>query len=290
MPPRMEEAAFQAPRFDRVTDTSEKGLENIIVTAMTGRPWPDAAKVSDGTGWLSGHPQDYAREWCVDLVHLTAFLNATQPRLAKVLDLAEDSPTRRQFLARLSSEVGKHIPDPALAVALQAMTEGRALGEQARYAYDSILADPMMAAAGRLVRARKTVGALAEVIVKKLDAARVKLTIDLHNTARDTARPVPSTSPASIAIERQVADVLRNMSEADRRKSIMAAIESDNETVLTSVFAGPALLVGLPDDQREAYRQLFRKKRWPDVVEREQRIKAALADVEKGWASDGGLG
>lgn len=23
------------------TDTSEKGLENLIVTAMTGRPWPD---------------------------------------------------------------------------------------------------------------------------------------------------------------------------------------------------------------------------------------------------------
>jgi type I restriction enzyme, R subunit len=104
---RMEEASFQAPRFDRVTDTNEKGLENIIVTAMTGRPWPDAAKVSDGTGWLNGNPQDYAREWCVDLVHLTEFINTTQPELAAALDLPNDSPTRRQFLARLSTEIGK---------------------------------------------------------------------------------------------------------------------------------------------------------------------------------------
>ena len=104
---RIEDAAFQAPRFDGPTDTSEKGLESIIVTALTGRPWPDAPTVADGTGWLSGNPQDYTREWCVDLAHLTAFVNATQPRLASALDLANDSPARRQFLARLSSEIGK---------------------------------------------------------------------------------------------------------------------------------------------------------------------------------------
>ncbi len=89
------------------TDTSEKGLENLIVTAMTGRPWPDAPSQGEGTGWLNGNSKDYAREWCVDLAQLSTFLTATQPKIAAALDLANDSPTRRQFLSRLFNEIGK---------------------------------------------------------------------------------------------------------------------------------------------------------------------------------------
>lgn len=98
------------------TDTSEKGLENLIVTAMTGRPWPDAG-VADtaatpssaygGTGWLNGRPEDYSREWCLDLLQLVAFLRTTQPKLDAALDLSNDTPTRRAFLSRLFNEVGK---------------------------------------------------------------------------------------------------------------------------------------------------------------------------------------
>lgn len=97
------------------TDTSEKGLESLIVTAMTGRPWPEplAATAGEppaaygGTGWLNGRPEDYNREWCVDLAQLVAFLRTTQPKLDDALDLANDLPLRRAFLARLSAEVGK---------------------------------------------------------------------------------------------------------------------------------------------------------------------------------------
>jgi type I restriction enzyme R subunit len=98
------------------TDTSEKGLENLIVTAMTGRPWPDtgvadtAAMVPSaygGTGWLNGRAEDYSREWCIDLVQLIAFLRTTQPKLDAALDLGNDTPIRRAFLSRLFNETGK---------------------------------------------------------------------------------------------------------------------------------------------------------------------------------------
>lgn len=98
------------------TDTSEKGLESLIVTAMTGQPWPEAAPSATaaqapppygGTGWLNGRPEDYLREWCADLAQLVAFLRTTQPKLDAALELAEDTPARRAFLARLFNEVGK---------------------------------------------------------------------------------------------------------------------------------------------------------------------------------------
>ena len=94
------------------TDTSEKGLEALIVAGMTGHaallaPVEGAqAPVSSGA-WLAGDPAAYDRAWTVDLVQLRGFIAATQPPLVAALDLPNDSPTRQKFLARLQGEVGK---------------------------------------------------------------------------------------------------------------------------------------------------------------------------------------
>ena len=96
------------------TDTSEKGLERLICTALTGAPCEPTREgivaerpAAYGVGWICGDPQDYDREFCVDLAQLSAFLHETQPDAAKSLDLGQDSPTRRRFLARLQGEVTK---------------------------------------------------------------------------------------------------------------------------------------------------------------------------------------
>ncbi|KKL61939.1 hypothetical protein LCGC14_2190240, partial [marine sediment metagenome] len=77
------------------TDTSEKGLESLIVADMTA------------AGWIAGKPSDYNREYAVDLVQLREFLRATQEPLIEAFDLDDDSPTRRKFLARLQGEITK---------------------------------------------------------------------------------------------------------------------------------------------------------------------------------------
>ena len=98
------------------TDISEKGLEGLIVRAMTGRtdllvpphtPTGFDVPGAGGTGWLLGDPRHYDRVFCVDLVQLRGFLELTQPKVAEALGLDTDGPTRRQFLARLSGEIGK---------------------------------------------------------------------------------------------------------------------------------------------------------------------------------------
>lgn len=45
-----------------------------------------------GAGWVCGTPNDYDREYCVDLAQLSAFLRGTQPEVAEPLDLAQDTP------------------------------------------------------------------------------------------------------------------------------------------------------------------------------------------------------
>ena len=98
------------------TDTSEKGLEDLVVASMAGTPSPAPAagdRVSGptalygGNGWLLGDWNDYDREHAVDLAQLAAFFMATQPKAVAALDLTTDGPIRRKFLARLQGEITK---------------------------------------------------------------------------------------------------------------------------------------------------------------------------------------
>ena len=94
------------------TDTSERGFERLICTAMTGHPC-DATPPGEmhdrpaiyGVGWIGGMAEAYDREYCVDFVQLSLFLRETQPELFDALDLQQEGPTRRKFLARLQGEI-----------------------------------------------------------------------------------------------------------------------------------------------------------------------------------------
>jgi len=98
------------------TDTSERGLERLICTALSGSACDPGTGKADAVherpaaysaGWSCGAPEDYEREYCVDLAQLSAFLRETKPDVADALDLGQDGPTRRKFLARLQGEITK---------------------------------------------------------------------------------------------------------------------------------------------------------------------------------------
>jgi len=98
------------------TDTSERGLERLICTVLTGLPcdpFEDSAVSGGlqagygGVGWVCGNRHDYDREYCVDLAQLSAFLKETQPEAAESLTLDDDGPVRRKFLARLQGQISK---------------------------------------------------------------------------------------------------------------------------------------------------------------------------------------
>ncbi|WP_224747045.1 type I restriction endonuclease [Pelovirga terrestris] len=82
------------------TDTSEKGLESIIVTSLV-----------EDAGYVQGDPQDYDREHAVDLTKLLQFISATQPDTYEALGIDEEAdsynPRRTQFLHRLQGEIAK---------------------------------------------------------------------------------------------------------------------------------------------------------------------------------------
>lgn len=108
-----------------VTDTSEKGLETLIMLHMTGvdeltavPDWmaaetPDAlaAVKAAGSGWLAGNPKDYDRTHALDVPNLFQFLQSTQSEAFKKIGMVDyrdaKDITRLKFLARVSNEIGK---------------------------------------------------------------------------------------------------------------------------------------------------------------------------------------
>jgi len=101
------------------TDTSEKGLETLIMRHMTGTDGLAVApdRVAErpppygGTGYTAGSPRDFDRAHALDVPQLFAFLRATQPEAFEKLALADahdvQDINRLKFLARLSGEIGK---------------------------------------------------------------------------------------------------------------------------------------------------------------------------------------
>lgn len=93
------------------TDTSERGLESLIATALTGIEFDAYGRVIaetpapyGGQGYILGNAADYDRIHCVDTRQLCAFLEATQPDLVERLNL-DDPTSRGKFLHRLSAEI-----------------------------------------------------------------------------------------------------------------------------------------------------------------------------------------
>jgi type I restriction enzyme R subunit len=101
------------------TNTTEKGLESLIMRHMTGtdglsvppQRLAEHPATYGGTGYTAGSPQNYDRAHAVDVYQLFAFLQATQPDEFAKLALGDIGDTqninRLKFLSRLSSEVGK---------------------------------------------------------------------------------------------------------------------------------------------------------------------------------------
>ena len=101
------------------TDTSEKGLETLIMRHMTGvdglavmpNRVTEPPAPYGGTGYFAGSAKDYDRAHALDVSQLFAFLRVTQPEAFKKLAMADANDpkdiNRLKFLSRLSSEIGK---------------------------------------------------------------------------------------------------------------------------------------------------------------------------------------
>ncbi|MCT2996641.1 type I restriction endonuclease subunit R [Propionibacterium freudenreichii] len=73
----------------------EASFEELIVAQMVAG------------GWSEGQASDFDPSYALDLGQLTAFIEATQPRIPEAMSLDAPTSTRHKFLARLQGEITK---------------------------------------------------------------------------------------------------------------------------------------------------------------------------------------
>ncbi len=101
-------------------DTTEKGLETLIMRHMTGVDGlasntagvvAETAPAKGGNGWLAGNDAAYDREFAVDTEQLFTFLMATQPEEWVKLGIGnykdKEGMARQKFLALLQGEINR---------------------------------------------------------------------------------------------------------------------------------------------------------------------------------------
>lgn len=91
------------------TDTSEKGLEALIVSYITNsnkvsEPKLDKIKIPN---YFEGSSQNFDKDHAIDLTYLKQFLKATQPVIYIELDLETKGISEDKFLHRLQGEIAK---------------------------------------------------------------------------------------------------------------------------------------------------------------------------------------
>ena len=102
------------------TDTSEKGLETLLMRHMTDADGfaagtsdvvTETAPETGGNGWIAGFAASYDREFAVDTAQLFAFLRETQPVEMAKLGIGDymdkKSIARQKFLACLQGEIAR---------------------------------------------------------------------------------------------------------------------------------------------------------------------------------------
>ncbi len=105
------------------TDTSEQGLELLILRSLTGLTDEQIMEASGeevverpsgygGAGYVIGTPEDYEREHAVDLSKLLMFIQETQPSVFEQLGLATDS--RKGVVRYRVSRAGKDAGAPRI--------------------------------------------------------------------------------------------------------------------------------------------------------------------------------
>ncbi len=172
--------------------------------------------------------------------------------------------------------------DDVLDALADAMRAARADAEKIAAAADAIMADATHTRAANAKRTRDHALKVAEGAARRLDVATKAATETLAEIAAGTTTPAAPEDEVGLGIERSMIERFATMDAAARSKIISAALERGDDATLGAALRGPAWLVGMSDTEQATHREKWRRKRFPDLCERADRIKRAVAATERG--------
>ena len=183
-----------------------------------------------------------------------------------------------------AKHLGELVADDVLDSMHDAMQLGREAAEHALEAHEKIMGNIMLTEIARQRQSRDATFRFFESASKRIDAARDRAERAISHIEAATSSPGEPKSAAEAFQRAEIRNVLAGMSPDQRAKAIGEAIDTDDRDVLMAALVGPVMLTALGNAEREALKDRWRRKKFPDQVDRQRRLRAALKDLDRGQA------
>jgi hypothetical protein len=170
--------------------------------------------------------------------------------------------------------------DDAVLVAMRnAVHDARLAADEIAKRHEAIMADELRTPIARQRAARQMAQRLLAGVSDKLNRAHAQAhaaVADIENLAPPPLKNIEATMAAQ-----EMRGLLRSMTPKERNKIISDAIAADDNAVLSAIMHGHALASGLGPLEHNALQRRWQKSRYPQQVERRERLVKASDDLER---------
>lgn len=174
------------------------------------------------------------------------------------------------------------VADPVLSMLRDAMASGRAAAEKAKRIADAVLANEMQTLPARHRSVKDEAWKAVDMPLKRFDAALAAARHEIDALEARTMAPPRPSGAADAMLASEVRARLASLPEGDRREALEAALVAGDDAVIGAALHGPAMLSGMTTPQHSNLRDRWRGIRHGEAMDRINRLKAALADTERG--------
>lgn len=176
-------------------------------------------------------------------------------------------------------------PDAELEALGAAMAQARQDIERFAVLAEAISTDRTHTVESNALRLRQAAVRAGERAAVCLDGARVRAEKAVEQIRTATYAPPAPKDDAAARLEVEIRQRLAAMPHQDRGKVIAAAIKDDDDLMVGAILRAPPMLCGMSQVEHNYRRALWRQRRYPNEVDREQRLEKAVAALDRGGAA-----
>ena len=176
----------------------------------------------------------------------------------------------------------KDVSDAELDVLHAAMAQARQDIERFCAFAEAVTADKTSTPAANALKLRQAALRAGERAGDRLDQARVHAEKGIEQIRKATWSPPPPKDDAAARLEVEIRQRLAAMPHEDRGKVIAAAIKDDDDLMVGAILRAPSMLTGMSQVEQDYRRAMWRQRRYPNEVDREQRLEKAVAALDRG--------
>ena len=174
------------------------------------------------------------------------------------------------------------VSDNTLTNLFDAMRLARTTVEKARSVAVAIHTNETLTVPARHKRVKDEAWKLIESGTRALDAARQRAESELAALRASIATPARRNDAAQVILEGEIRARLATLTPDARRLALATAIHRGEDVIVGAALTGPAMLSGLDNPQeQDVLRERWQLARFPETMERIERVVRAIADVER---------